>query len=102
MGYCVKLKWTAGELPIIISDFISLITESLIPNLGFFQDDPVGWWESQVELDGHDYHTYQTMTLTVTLTFGAWRHNTGLEYVQSLPTDIDMKMAVSKVYRTKF
>ena len=42
MGYRVKLKWTAGELPIIISDFISLITESLILNLGFFQDDPVG------------------------------------------------------------
>ena len=38
----MKLKWTAGQLPIIISDFISLMTESLILNLGFFQDDPVG------------------------------------------------------------
>ena len=41
---------------------------------GWGAGKPIGWWLSNPSDD--DYQAHQTMTLTVTLTFGAWRHNT--------------------------
>ena len=73
--------WAAGKLPMILSLIIANI-----PN-GVSQVDPAGWTrESQVKINSHDCYAHQTVTLTVTLTFGAWRHNTGsLAVVSFLP-----------------